>query len=105
MGFQWYALNFRSTGIFSLTILACSDSSRRSWFPQFRAALGATKSLEETEKLLKIKVERWRGTRTKNLRPTVGGEEDNDECNDDGESDKQARPGSAEDFIDLSLLN
>lgn len=83
----------------------CSDSSRRSWFSKFRAALGATKGIEEVEILLKNKVERWRGTRMKNLHPTVGGEEDNDESSGDEESDKQARPGSAGDFIDLSLLN
>lgn len=77
--------------------------SRRSWFPRFRAALGATKSLEEVENLLRIKVERWRGTRTKHLRSIVGGE-DNEDSSDDEESDKQARPGSAGDFIDLSLL-
>ncbi|KAF8879651.1 FMN-linked oxidoreductase [Gymnopilus junonius] len=34
---------------------------RRPWFPKFRAALGATSSLEEVESLLTYKVERWRG--------------------------------------------
>ncbi|KAF9530182.1 FMN-linked oxidoreductase [Crepidotus variabilis] len=35
--------------------------SRRSWFPKFRAALSATNSLDELERLLSFNVERWRG--------------------------------------------
>ncbi|PPR06833.1 hypothetical protein CVT26_003859 [Gymnopilus dilepis] len=36
-------------------------SGRRPWFPKFRAALGATLSLDEIEVLMNRKVERWRG--------------------------------------------
>ncbi|KAF8196014.1 FMN-linked oxidoreductase [Pholiota molesta] len=35
--------------------------ARRPWFSKFRAALGATKSLEKIEHLLNYKVEKWRG--------------------------------------------
>ncbi|KAG6888645.1 hypothetical protein C0992_007962 [Termitomyces sp. T32_za158] len=34
---------------------------RCSWFQKFRAALGATQSLEEMDALVRVKVQRWRG--------------------------------------------
>ncbi|KAF5356975.1 hypothetical protein D9756_006638 [Leucocoprinus leucothites] len=34
---------------------------RRPWFSKFRAVLSATKSIEEIEHLVRIKIERWRG--------------------------------------------
>lgn len=36
-------------------------SGRRSWYPKFRAALGACTSVDEIERVLNVKVERWRG--------------------------------------------
>ena len=39
---------------------ACFSSSRRPWFPKFRAALGATRSLAGIERLLCVNVEKWR---------------------------------------------
>ncbi|KAJ7512909.1 t-diRNAhydrouridine synthase [Mycena galericulata] len=34
---------------------------RRPWYRKFRSALGACKTLDDVDKLLRIKVERWRG--------------------------------------------
>ncbi|KAF8955320.1 FMN-linked oxidoreductase [Flammula alnicola] len=39
---------------------------RRPWFPKFRAALGATKSLDMVESLLNSRLERWRGRPPRN---------------------------------------
>jgi len=47
-------------------------SGRRPWFPKFRTALAAADSLEALERLLRFRVERWRGR-------TMDSMEDNDE--------------------------
>ncbi|KAF9009967.1 t-diRNAhydrouridine synthase [Cyathus striatus] len=84
--------------------------NRRPWFSKFRTALNATQSLEEVEKLLRVKVQRWRG------RPplfahhhgTAEGEDndDSDYSNSD-ESDKHVDIDmeSAEDTFGLSFLH
>ncbi|KAF9479789.1 FMN-linked oxidoreductase [Pholiota conissans] len=54
----WTNLSVIQTHIRHFVEFQCS---RRPWFPKFRAALGATKSLAMIEHLLKGKVEKWRG--------------------------------------------
>ena len=47
-----------------------SISSRRPWFSKFRAALTSTASVEEMGHLLQVKVERWRGKRSRSVQGT-----------------------------------
>ena len=56
-------------------IIIVWSSGRRPWFPKFRSALAATDSLEALERLLRFKVERWRGRTPR----TMGSMENNDE--------------------------
>jgi tRNA-dihydrouridine synthase 1 len=75
--------------------LVCSNSSRRPWFKKFRAALGATKTIEDVEKLLRIRVERWRG------RPPRGRDLDTDDYS--GIDDTGEEQIDTED-LDLTLV-
>ncbi|TFK85518.1 FMN-linked oxidoreductase [Polyporus arcularius HHB13444] len=60
---------------------------RRPWFNKFRAALGRCETVDEIERLLRVKVQRWRG-----LAPLASDEVDDgaDEADDDEERDKAA---------------
>jgi len=55
---------------------------RRPWFNKFRAALSATKSVEEVEYLLCSKVEMWRGRNPRYPPNFVGTEDDSNSSND-----------------------
>lgn len=48
---------------------------RRPWFPKFRTALAATDSLEAMQRLLRFKVERWRGRPPRTMDSTVSDDE------------------------------
>ncbi|KAG6872703.1 hypothetical protein C0995_007371 [Termitomyces sp. Mi166 len=72
---------------------------RRPWFQKFRSALGTTKSLEEIDTLLRIKVERWRG------KPPRGWDDDtNDEDNGADFFTVANEDEDFEDTLDLSLM-
>lgn len=52
------------------------SSGRRPWFPKFRTALSATDSLEALERLLRFKVERWRGRPPRTMDSTENNDEE-----------------------------
>lgn len=81
------------TGSFSNHI--CLKSSRRPWFKKFRASLGSTRTIEDIETLLRIRVERWRG------RPPRGRDLDTDDYPGiDDTEEEQTDP----DDMDLTLV-
>ncbi|KAG5350155.1 hypothetical protein C0989_012479, partial [Termitomyces sp. Mn162] len=75
--YQWYVKTFpclHQPALIPNSYLIYSK--RRPWFQKFRSALGTTKSMEEMDILLRIKVQRWRG------KPPCGRDVDtNDEDN------------------------
>ncbi|KAJ7038007.1 FMN-linked oxidoreductase [Mycena alexandri] len=67
---------------------------RRPWHNKFRTSLGACKTLDDIERLLRVKVERWRGRAPRTV----------DADADDGDFDEENQPGEAvEDFGSLFL--
>lgn len=52
-----------------------SCSGRCPWFQKFRTALGRTKSLEEIEALVRVKVERWRDNPPRGLDVDIHGDD------------------------------
>jgi tRNA-dihydrouridine synthase 1 len=55
-------------------------SHRRTWYRKFRAALNACATLDEIERLLRVKVERWRD---KTPRPMDEEDEDESDCDEE----------------------
>ncbi|KAJ8473809.1 hypothetical protein ONZ51_g7624 [Trametes cubensis] len=75
---------------------------RRPWFNKFRSILGQSDSISEIEKLLRVKVQRWRG-----LQP-LSDDEDQDEnegaCTTDDERTNDIKEGLSEALGTLGLL-
>lgn len=65
-------------------------SHRRPWYRKFRPALSACKTLDDVERLLRVKVERWRGRAP---RPV----------DEENESDEESQVEVVEDFGSLFL--
>jgi len=74
-------------------------SGRRPWFPKFRTALAATDSLEALEKLLRFKVERWRGRPPR----TVDSIENNDEETSGVRDNYEEERGMSEDELGIAF--
>ncbi|KAI0628452.1 FMN-linked oxidoreductase [Trametes polyzona] len=75
---------------------------RRPWFNKFRAALGQCASVDDIERLLRVKVQRWRG-----LAPLrAGEEEDDDESEGEIEREEHRREAGLEETLaaGMSLL-
>ncbi|KAG5716092.1 tRNA-dihydrouridine synthase 1-like [Termitomyces sp. T112] len=71
---------------------------RRPWFQKFRSALGTTKSMEEMDILLRIKVQRWRG------KPPCGRDVDTNDEDNGADFLAAANEECFDDSIDLSLM-
>ncbi|GLB42381.1 putative catalyzes the synthesis of dihydrouridine, a modified base found in the D-loop of most tRNAs [Lyophyllum shimeji] len=69
---------------------------RRPWFQKFRAALGRAKSIEDVEKLLRTRVERWRGRPPRGL--------DIDITDEDCGYDSKANEDPLDDAMDLARM-
>ncbi|KAI0686182.1 dihydrouridine synthase-domain-containing protein [Earliella scabrosa] len=63
---------------------------RRPWFNKFRAALRQCGSVDDVERLLRVRVQRWRG-----LPPLLGADVDEEEDSEDGASDSEDPPSGA----------
>jgi tRNA-dihydrouridine synthase 1 len=63
-------------------------SGRRPWFPKFRTALAATDSLEALERLLRFKVERWRGRPPRTMDSTENNDEETSGARDNCEEER-----------------
>lgn len=61
--FQWYGWHFDFLANSRFTI----SSGRETWFNKFRTALSATRSIEDIEHLVYLKLERWRGRKSRYL--------------------------------------
>ncbi|KAH9888527.1 FMN-linked oxidoreductase [Cubamyces lactineus] len=70
---------------------------RRPWFNKFRSTLGQCESISEIERLLRVKVQRWRG-----LKP-LSAEEDEDEDEDAGHSDTEGTDDRKEERLGEAL--
>lgn len=55
---KWYEVQFI---LIDGTALVRPSSSRRTWITKFHRALANCKDLEEIDRLLRLKVQRWRG--------------------------------------------
>jgi tRNA-dihydrouridine synthase 1 len=84
---------YRLTELPNLVLL----SGRRPWFNKFRAALSATKSVEEIEHLVHIKIARWRG-RSPRCSPNLR------ETEDSATSGNTRNSGLLAEDIDLSVF-
>ena len=56
-------------------------SSRRTWMPKFLRAVTACRTMEEVDKLLRVKIQRWRG------KPPIP--QDADDVEEDSEDEKR----------------
>lgn len=65
-------------------------SGRRPWFPKFRTALAATDSLEALERLLRFKVERWRGRPPRTMDSIENNDEEMSGVRDNYEEERSA---------------
>ena len=64
-------------------------SGRRPWFNKFRATLGRCQTVDEIERLLRVKVQRWGGLAPLTVDEVGENEEDSVEDDDEHQREEQ----------------